>query len=703
MTDYEKIKAECQQRGQLWEDPDFPAAQASVFYHQTPPFHFVWKRAKEIYTDPTFVRDNCDIFDVVPGKLGDKWLVSCLSVLFLSKGLLYRVVPADQRVDAGYAGIFRFRIWWCGQWLEVLVDDRLPTVNGKLAFLQTSSTEQLWPALLEKAYAKLHGSYEALKYGSLLDGMADLTGGITESQLVRELSDGHALANLLRATSVVTAHYQPSVSRIYSTKVREPTRGHGGPDRRHHRVPTVRELSDGHALANLLRATSVVTAHYQPSGVEQRGLEPEMNYRVYSCEDIVTDEGLMQQVRLRRPLTSRDSQRDEADRKITNADRERLNAPSIEFTLSFVDFQRLFHRVETVHLDAETSWPEPTLADKMKWQVKMHQGAWRRGVTAGGCRNYVHFFHMNPQIQIVVSETDTLVVSLNQHSVMEPKVIGFSIYKLPKLLVETATPNQFKKLKSTVNSQYTNSRQVSHRCDLQPGSYLIMPTTFEPREEANFSLRIFSTKTIRMRALDSAPQMIKAAVIRAPPGLELSRSVSPEHEELKQLFAQYEAIFLQLADEHRTIDAFELQELLDACLPNDYIKSCASIDTCKQIVLSLDKTGTGRISLANFKDLMCSLKHWQMVFKAHAREKMGVLLAERLRDALREVGFVVPDRAMTLLLLRYMRKDGMLRFGDFVSTVMHLHRAFNVFYTNAATSNYINLNLSEWLKCALTC
>lgn len=74
---------------------------------------------------------------------------------------------------------------------------------------------------------------------------------------------------------------------------------------------------------------------------------------------------------------------------------------------------------------------------------------------------------------------------------------------------------------------------------------------------------------------------------------------------------------------------------------------------------------------------MCSLKHWQLVFKTHAREKMGVLRAERLRDALREVGFVVPERAMALLVLRYMRKDGMLRFGDFVSAVMHLHRAFS--------------------------
>lgn len=33
-------------------------------------------------------------------------------------------------------------------------------------------------------------------------------------------------------------------------------------------------------------------------------------------------------------------------------------------------------------------------------------------------------------------------------------------------------------------------------------------------------------------------------------------------------FAQYESVFLQLADEHRTISAFELQELLEACLPN---------------------------------------------------------------------------------------------------------------------------------------
>ena len=38
--------------------------------------------------------------DVVPGKLGDRWLVSTLGCLFLTKGFFYRVVPADQGFES---------------------------------------------------------------------------------------------------------------------------------------------------------------------------------------------------------------------------------------------------------------------------------------------------------------------------------------------------------------------------------------------------------------------------------------------------------------------------------------------------------------------------------------------------------------------------------------------------------------------------
>ncbi|KAJ8665172.1 hypothetical protein QAD02_006834, partial [Eretmocerus hayati] len=163
MSEYERIKRSCLKRGELWEDPEFPATQSSVFYHQTPPFQFQWKRPRELCNRPIFVSDTPTQFDVVPGKLGDKWLVSCLGVLHLSKGLFYRVVPADQGFgglqdlpgspSSEYAGVFRFRLWWCGAWVEVLVDDRLPAVHGRLAFVQSRHSDQFWPALLEKAYA----------------------------------------------------------------------------------------------------------------------------------------------------------------------------------------------------------------------------------------------------------------------------------------------------------------------------------------------------------------------------------------------------------------------------------------------------------------------------------------------------------------------------------------------------------------------
>ena len=45
---------------------------------------------------------------------------------------------------------------------------------------QSSSAEEFWPALLEKAYAKAKGSYELLNHWMPIDGCIELTGGVPE-------------------------------------------------------------------------------------------------------------------------------------------------------------------------------------------------------------------------------------------------------------------------------------------------------------------------------------------------------------------------------------------------------------------------------------------------------------------------------------------------------------------------------------------
>ena len=64
-------------------------------------------------------------------------------------------------------------------WAVVLVDDRIPCdASGLAAFCRNRDPSVYWAMIVEKAYAKLSGSYEAMQGGTVVQGLEDLTGGV---------------------------------------------------------------------------------------------------------------------------------------------------------------------------------------------------------------------------------------------------------------------------------------------------------------------------------------------------------------------------------------------------------------------------------------------------------------------------------------------------------------------------------------------
>ncbi|GFR92839.1 calpain-D [Elysia marginata] len=180
------IISHCKTHGDLFVDDQFPPAPKSLFQDPKIPFckhQIYWRRPHQIISRnemflPWVVCRTPLPEDISQGALGNCWFLSALAVLAEKRHLVEHLVLTD---SISSEGVYQVRLCKDGLWKTVIIDDLLPChANGELIFSK-ARRKQLWVPLIEKAMAKLHGSYEALVAGKCIEGLSTLTGAPCES------------------------------------------------------------------------------------------------------------------------------------------------------------------------------------------------------------------------------------------------------------------------------------------------------------------------------------------------------------------------------------------------------------------------------------------------------------------------------------------------------------------------------------------
>lgn len=144
-----------------------------------------WKRPGEICENPALFTDGTTRFDIGQGQVGTCWFLSMCANIADKPSLLNRVIPArGYKVGTpDYDGVFHCRFWRFGHWSDIYIDDKLPiTGHGQLYGAHSNTDDnEMWVALLEKAFAKMYGSYDEVTGGQTADAFMNLTAGVGES------------------------------------------------------------------------------------------------------------------------------------------------------------------------------------------------------------------------------------------------------------------------------------------------------------------------------------------------------------------------------------------------------------------------------------------------------------------------------------------------------------------------------------------
>jgi calpain len=345
--------------------------------------------------------------------------------------------------------------------------------------------------------------------------------------------------------------------------------------------------------------------------------------------------------------------------------------------------------------------------DTKKWSMQTFEGAWIRGATAGGCRNFIETFAHNPQYVIELSDPDeddeeekcTVIIALMQKNRraqrklgMECLTIGFAIYALPEgTEYPSPLPMKFFKYNASVarSPTFINLREVSCRFKLPPGNYVIVPSCFEPNEEGEFIIRVFSEGETNLRENDGDVAMG-----------DVDERVKETEDEEDENRKKVKGFFSGVAGDDSEIDWSELKQILDSALKKEvqFQFDGFSKDVCRSMVAMMDVDRSGKLGLDEFNELWKSVRTWKNVFQMYDKDVSGRLSAFELRQALTSAGYSVNNKVLESLVLRYGDSKGQILFDDFIMCAVKLKCMIEIFRErDTEDKNEATFSLEEWV------
>uniref|UniRef100_A0A8C5U8T3 Calpain-3 n=1 Tax=Malurus cyaneus samueli TaxID=2593467 RepID=A0A8C5U8T3_9PASS len=701
---YEELHKKCLEKNILYEDPDFPPNESSLFYSQKSPVKFEWKRPREICENPRFIIGGANRTDICQGELGNCWFLAAIACLTLNKKLLCRVIPHDQSFIQNYAGIFHFQFWRYGDWVDVVIDDCLPTYNNQLVFTKSSQRNEFWSALLEKAYAKVHGSYEALKGGNTTEAMEDFTGGVTEFYEIKDAPKDiyKIMKHANDRGSLMASSIDDDLGFSYGAAPRS----------------TIGELIARMVKNQENAQMTQSTVDYQ--GTEERpawtivpmqyetrmscGLVKGHAYSVTAVEETIFKGEKVRLIRLRNPWGQVEwngpwSDKSEEWNSVDEAEKIRLQHKIVEdgeFWISFQDFMRYFTKLEICNLT-----PDTLEVDKFQtWTVSVNEGRWVRGCSAGGCRNYPDTFWTNPQYRLKLLEEDddpedeevicSFLVALMQKNRRKERKLGANLYTIGFAIYEVTmhgTKHHLQKDFFLYNASkarsktYINMREISERFRLPP---IAEPFIWPFRANSNKELT----------GDENAGK--DGEKTQADEKKRSSTKAREESEEQKQ----FRNIFRQIAgDENHMLICMICIHLASFFSDKDLRSEGFELESCRSMIALMDTDGSGKINFDEFRHLWDKIKSWQKVFKRYDTDHSGTINSYEMRNAVNDAGFRLNNQLYDIITMRYADKNMNIDFDSFICCFVRLDAMFRAFHAfDKDGDGIIKLNVLEWLQ-----